>query len=738
MGTDAKSSGPVRFGVFEADLLTGELRKNGQKVRLQDQPFRVLALLLQRAGELVAREEIQNELWPGDTFVEFDHGLNTAIKKIRQALGDSAETPRLIETLPRRGYRFIAPVDGPAAAGSAPGSPAPGTGPSAAPSLTSTPDHVGAPHAVPESVPQRPQRFLQIAISALVVLAVGIIIGMWVGRPGDPGRPADASVLRFAFTPGVDVSSPVISPNGRHIAYTVGRPPNTKLWVQDLDRDAPREIEGTEGVRVWVFWSPGSDFIGFTTTQDVKKVPVEGGPVAVLCQLPPEDPSGGAWSPDGDSIIFGSFAAGLYEVPARGGSPKPLFEPEEAAKTGEFAHPHFLPLAKGPRMLLFRVNRPEPRIVLRNLDTGNEQVLAEGSRPFYSPSGHIVYQTSDGGGGLWALPFSIDSLKSTGEPFPIARNAQFASIAATGTLTYFDPPEGGQVQLVWRNRQGEKLGVLGQPQKGMWHVALSPDGRRVAVVGVQGGNFDIWLHDTARPIKTRLTTDPGPEFAPIWSPSGDQVAFNTEGISRISADGSGEATQLLATPAREAATDWSPDGKYILYLRWSGEANSGGRELWYLRRKEDGSGYEEVPFLQTPFKVQDAQFSPDGGFVAYLSDESGTKELYVTPFPSGDVKWSISTNGARQPLWNPDGKELFYVEGRTLVAVAVKTRPNFSVGLATRLFQSDYFRPSDSHTYDVSADGQRFVIPDSVEGAEPPTIRVVQNWYEEFRDREQD
>ena len=156
MGTDAKSSGPVRFGVFEADLLTGELRKNGQKVRLQDQPFRVLALLLQRAGELVAREEIQNELWPGDTFVEFDHGLNTAIKKIRQALGDSAETPRLIETLPRRRpqagllrrvphrarprqgpallplHRFIAPVDGPAAAGSAPGSPAPGTGPSAA------------------------------------------------------------------------------------------------------------------------------------------------------------------------------------------------------------------------------------------------------------------------------------------------------------------------------------------------------------------------------------------------------------------------------------------------------------------------------------------------------------------------------------------------------------------------------------------------------------------------------
>ena len=181
---------------------------------------------------------------------------------------------------------------------------------------------------------------------------------MWVGRSGDPGRPADASVLRFAFTPGVNVSNPVISPNGRHIAYRTGRLPNTKLWVQDLDRDAPREIEGTEGVDDEIFWSPRSDFIGFMTRQDVKKVPVEGGPGVVLCQLPPGFPSGGAWRPDGDSITFGAglLVAGLrtpvllYDVPAQGGLPKPLFEPKESTKSGGFAYPHFLPLAKGPRI----------------------------------------------------------------------------------------------------------------------------------------------------------------------------------------------------------------------------------------------------------------------------------------------------------------------------------------------------------------------------------------------------
>ncbi len=576
------------------------------------------------------------------------------------------------------------------------------------------------------------------------MLGVGIIVGMWVRRPGERGRPTDAVVVRSAFTPGVNVSNPVISPNGRHIAYRMGRLPNTKLWVQDLDRDAPREIEGTEGVDDEIFWSPRSDFMGFMTRQDVKKVPVEGGPVAVLCQLPPGFPSGGAWSPDGDSITFGAglFVAALrtpvllYNVPAHGGLPKPLFEPKETTKSGGFAYPHFLPPAKGPRRLLFRVNYREPRIVLRNLDTGNEQVLAEGSRPFYSASGHIVYQTSDDRAGLWALPFSIDSLKSTGEAFPIARSGRSASIAANGTLAYLDPPEGGRFQFVWRNRKGVKLGVIGQPQEYMNHAALSPDGSRVAVTEGDGENFDTWLHDTSRPIKTRLTADPGGETRPMWSPSGDQVAFNAGGdIFSKSVDTNDERTPLLATPAAEAATDWSLDSKYILYLLGSsGDANS-RRELWYLRRTEDG-GYESVPFLQASFNVEGAQFSPAGRFVAYLSDESGSQELYVTRFPSGDGKWPISINGARQPLWSRDGKEIFYVEGQTLVAVAVTTKPDFSVGSVTRLFQSDYFQPADWHTYDVSADGQRFVIRDGVEGAEPSAIRVVQNWYEDFRDKQ--
>ena len=138
--------------------------------------------------------------------------------------------------------------------------------------------------------------------------------------------------------------------------------------------------------------------------------------------------------------------------------------------------------------------------------------------------------------------------------------------------------------------------------------------------------------------------------------------------------------------------------------------------------------------MQAPFNVEGAQFSPGGRFVAYLSDESGSQELYVTRFPSGEGKWPISINGARQPLWSRDGKEIFYIEGQTQVAVAVTTWPDFSVGSVTRLFQSGYFRAADWHSYDVSTDGQRFVVVDSAEGAEPPTIRVVQNWYEEFRE----
>ncbi len=265
-------------------------------------------------------------------------------------------------------------------------------------------------------------------------------------------------------------------------------------------------------------------------------------------------------------------------------------------------------------------------------------------------------------------------------------------------------------------------------------MRLSPDERRVAVLAIERDQLTIWLHDTARAVKTRLTLDPAGGMRPIWSPAGDWITFSTArnqslDVYTIPANGRGQAKPLIESPLVESATHWSPDGKHLLFLRQDSQG-----QLWYLRRKPDGPGFDEVLFLKGPYGIHAAQFSPDGRFVAYVSDESGRKELYVTPFPDAERKWSVSTNGAGQPRWRHDGSELYYAEGTTLVAASVRTRPDFSVERTTKLFEAAHLPVGDSHHYDVSADGQRFVVPERVEGGEPAKIRVVQNWFEEFRD----
>ncbi len=595
---------------------------------------------------------------------------------------------------------------------------------------------VPVPRGAEVAALRRPVVQRNIAVGVLAaVLAAGAIF--WP----DSATTDRSRVVRFSPAVPSAVRKPETSPDGRHIAWLQGGPATGKLWVLDLDQQEPREIAGTEGVRS-IFWSPDSHSIGFVTSQHLKKAPIDGGAVVTLREVPNKGGRiNGAWSPDGNSIVFPRLADGtLWEIPARGGAVKPLISAEETKGRGWYGHPHFLPV-KGRRLLLLRVNQFDPKIVLRDLTTGKEAFLAEGRRPAYSPTGHILYQSARGNleslssGSIWALPFSLDDAQAVGEPFPIVSDAGAPSIASDGTLVYLESARGGGYQLGWRGRDGAALGRIGQPQSGlMVHAALSPDERRVAVVEVEQDRLTIWLHDTARAVRTRLTLD-SPGMRPIWSPAGDRITFTADRQSldayTVPANGRGQAKPLIEGPLAESATHWSPDGKHLLFLR----QDTNG-QLWYLRRKPDGSGFEEVLFLEGPYGIHAAQFSPDGRFVAYVSDESGRKELYVTPFPDAERKWPVSTNGAGQPRWRRDGSELYYAEGTTLVAASVRTRPDFSVEGITRLFEAAHLPVGDSHSYDVSADGQRFVLPAPVEGGEPAKIRVVQNWYEEFRDGE--
>ena len=500
---------------------------------------------------------------------------------------------------------------------------------------------------------------------------------------------------------------------------------------------------GTEGARS-PFWSPDSLFIGFAAGGEIKKISVHGGSAITLCPAPPGAYFTGSWSPDGESIAFSNgrpSATRIFEVAARGGEPSLLFEQVETAKGSANSLPHFLPPEAAARSVLLRVSggRGEEDIVLKNLETGGSLILAEGLGAVYSPSGHIVYHWQ---GGLWALPFSLDLLEPTGEAFPIAENSGYPSVAMDGKLVSLGSPGAGLEQLVWRDRTGEKLGEIGQPQARISDPALSPDGRSVAVQPNESGNADVWVHEVERPLAHRLTFDDARDGQPQWSPSGHEITFRSQrngnyDIFRRAADGTGQAELLVGTDADERPWGWSHDGDYLVYTAGGGRAG----DLWYLTREGAADGFESVEFLATPFNEKMPRLSPDGDFLAYCSDQSNEEQVYVRPFPSGDGLSQVSTNGGCQPRWSRDGKELYYVEGGTLLAVEVTTSPVFEAGVTTPLFSDPRLRATNPFqvTYDVSADG-RFVLVDlaaagSADG-EPPSIQVIENWYEEFREDE--
>ena len=621
---------------------------------------------------------------------------------------------------------------------------------------------------VPQSSAQRIARVQQ--RKQAVVLgagALGVLLGLVLAffPLFSPVPVAETPLRRFAIVSPVSVTldirgggmydnSLAISPNARHIAFVEGGGQG-RLWVQDLDQQQPRAIEGTEGARS-PFWSPDSTLIGFAAGGEVKKVSVRGGLASRVCELPDEHFHGGTWSPDGEVIVFSSGPSGqhhsLYQVPARGATPDLLLAPEDLdeASEGAATYPawsHFLPSEAGARVLVFTFGTlMEHTMVVQDLETGRRELLGPGAAPVYSNRGHLVYATSPASNDLWALPFSLETLRATGEAFPVSENSRYATVAADETLVYLDIfGSSGQQQLVWVDRAGKQVEEIGQAQVGIYTAALSPDGRWVAVAVAEGSSPDVWVWDLARGVSTRLSTGLALDAVPVWSPGGDEVAFvslraGNPDIYLRRADGGGEEQAVAATSQSEWPSDWSRDGKYLLYDQSDPET---GRDLWYLERGEDGSGWEPHPFLQEPSAQAAPKFSPNGRYVAYVSDESGQPEVYVQPFPEGGRKVTVSSGGGSHLRWSRDGKELFYVQGEKLMVVAVSTEGEFSAGSPTELFEHPGLRSSVNYpNYDVSLDGQRFILPQPVgyDETEAPqaTIRVVLNWYAEFKEQQQD
>ncbi len=623
------------------------------------------------------------------------------------------------------------------------------------------------PQSAAEQIERAQRRKLTIAFGlAGVGLLVGLVLALFSVFSPDPVP--EARVWRFSISPdNLTLSNNLvgggsISPDGKYVVYRTATEGESVLWLRPLDSETPRKLEGTEGA-VGGNWSPDSKAIVFGTDRELKRIPIDGGASITLCPLPAGGQFaflGASSSPDGNRIVFSSGLK-LYEIAARGGEPKLLFEPDEAEGVQYFWAPHFLPSGGASEGLLYSA-APAPndfRVWLLDFKTGEHRELTPGEGPVYSKSGHLIYHPGNNTDtGLRALPFSVENLAVTGEAFPIEESGRWAGVAADGTLVYSDSgtTRSASQQLVWKDRSGTTLTTIGQPQLAIQTPRLSPDGRRVAVRGVEEGQGDIWLHEVDRPVKTRLTFDESYDAHPTWLPAGDAIAFSSDRsgnreLYQRRIDGNSPAEPLL-TPdpsVRRFLSDWSRDARLALFYERP-VSDPQGHDLWYLERRDDGGEYRAVPFLQPPSSEITAAFSPDEKWVAYASNESGRREVYIRSFPDGGGKQQVSINGGSRPRWSREGGEIFYVEGSTLIAVPVSTRPTLTIGQPQQLFSSEQLGGTIGiPTYDVTPDGQRFVLPEAVESedesaeaesgdAPRPSIRIVRNWYEEFRDREQD
>jgi Tol biopolymer transport system component len=475
----------------------------------------------------------------------------------------------------------------------------------------------------------------------------------------------------------------------------------------------------------------GSDFL--PGGGKLKKISVMGGSSLILCE------SGGSYGASwgsNDTIFFspGSFS-GIWQVSGKGGVPQ-AFSKLDTNK-GEISHrwPQVLP---GGKAVLFTVRTgpgwDEEQVQLQMLESSERRVLVQGGRSgHYVPSGHIVYSRA---GALMAVPFNPELLQvaataplALGEDALEGAEGTHYTVSENGLLAYVPGSSQYERSLMWIDRSG-KSEPLPLPPRSYQTPRISPDGQQVAFT-TEGPTTDLWIYTIARQSSAKLSSEGSSQF-PIWTRDGKRLTYRitqlgTRNLFWRMVDGSGSEERLTAVEGSPSPGSWSQDGQVLAYTN-----TDLGNDLWILPL----SDRKAQPFLRTPFNEATPRFSPDGQWLAYISDESGRYEVYVQPYPGPGGRWQISTDGGTEPVWNPKGGELFYRSGDKMMEVQITTHPSFALSKPRVLFERRFFVQTTSPNYDVSPDGQRFLMikPDE-QTASPTQISVVLNWFEELKQK---
>ena len=515
------------------------------------------------------------------------------------------------------------------------------------------------------------------------------------------------------------------------------------LWVRSLDGLSAQPLAGTESGG-YPFWSPDSRFIAFFEGNKLKKIDVGGGSPVTLCDTPRNSglAAGGTWNRDG-VILFALATAQIYRVSDLGGTPTPATTLDEQAGETQHWAPFFLP--DGKHFLYFAAGSKaggpdDPNgVYVGTLDSPERKLLFPGGSNAKYAEGYLIFPRERV---LVAQPFNAERLELQGDAVPIAdqisvgglsgRTGAF-SVSDTGVLAYQSGFREVHSQLNWLDRNDKQTTTIGA-QADYGDVELSPDREQaaVSVLDPEKRTRDIWMFDVARGVRTRFTLDPTDEDAAIWSPDGSHVVFNSRpkgyfDLYERDLNGAGSPEVLLSDSQNKTPTSWSSDGRFILYS--TGAFGIGNSDIWVLPMAGDPATRKPSPLLQTPFNELRGRFSPDGRWVAYVSNETGSNEVYVTHFPGPAGKWPISSGGGDYPRWRADGRELFYLaRNGTLMAAAVNGQgADFDVNGARPLFDV-HPGTGGGYPYDVSADGQHLLVNTIVEATALPPITLVVNW----------
>ena len=585
----------------------------------------------------------------------------------------------------------------------------------------------------------KPRKKLRVGVAwiaaALVIGAVIAGIAVWKLRPAESRR-----VVRFdqylpedqQFQVNVAGLIPLaLAPDGSCFVYGTLE----GLYLRSLDQLDARLIPETNNATA-PFFSPDGKWIGYLSVSDMKlkKIAVSGGAPIALCDI--TNFTGANWNMD-NTIVFGAGDQGIMRVSADGGTAEALIE----AKGARYFNPEILP--DGKSVIFARGDAGPQKIYVQSLNSKEPKELIEGNDPGYLPSGHLVYQLDTD---LFAVPFNPDTREVTGGPVSVVEGIWQFCISDEGTLVYLPSTgftAGTSRSLVWVDRDGNEEPLSATPAD-YGDPKISPDGTKVALAVQTENNEDIWIWDLVRKNRARLTFDDASDEAPLWTIDGKRIVFTSDrgggsGLYWKAADGSGGVEPVGAeSEISVVPSSWSGDGNTLVL--------NNARGNYDIRIMPMDGERETKMLLQESYAERQPQISPDGQWMAYSSNESGAYEIYVRPFPNVDEgRWQVSVSGGTSPLWSPNGNELYYRNGQSVMAVSVEMEPNLNFGTPKELFSGTYVLPLDADLsqqtmWDIHPDGERFLMIkafaiESTEGMQRPKINIVLNWFEELKER---